>query len=155
MGASRKYYCNGLIVLNSDAVGDFYYIILIVIRCNTWLNCNQTFTLQEVKTYRWTRNALRLEKRWHMARDIAMLGSLSLTYPRLPRPPQLCGPMLPCPLSLYVVVHLAEKIKMVRGNILPAGNSWGSTHAFLYSCILMLQSCGIGRWYCYYPYANF
>ena len=130
MGASRKYYCSGLIVLNSNAIGDCYYIILIVIPCDTWLNCNLSFTLQEVKTYCWTTSVLRPRKRLHMGRDITMLGSLSPPCPIRARPSQPRGPMLAHPLSLYAIVHLAKTIKMVRGNILPAGNSWSSTHAF-------------------------
>jgi hypothetical protein len=43
MGAIRKYYCIELIVLNSDAICDFYYIGLAVIRCDTWSLLHRKF----------------------------------------------------------------------------------------------------------------
>ena len=36
MGAFSKYYCNGLIVINFDAICDFYCISLAMIRYNAW-----------------------------------------------------------------------------------------------------------------------
>jgi hypothetical protein len=37
------YYCNGLIVLNFDAIGDYYCIGLVAIQCDTWLVLHRKF----------------------------------------------------------------------------------------------------------------